>query len=161
MVKYILPMVKHILPLVKFILPVVKHILPLVNYILPLVNPTDRPNDRPNDRPTNRIHGTRWRAKASNGKNNSSKMENGCPARVGIRGVFAVICGGYSRGIRGYSRAFAPLMLVCDAKDLDVEIGISPQFHDSFPRRDPPPDHPPKTRNPCRADPIYNTNNEI
>ena len=29
-------------------------------------------------------------------------------------------------------------MLVCDAKDLDVEIGISPQFHDSFPRRDPP-----------------------
>ena len=83
-----------------------------------------------------------------------------CPL-VGIRGVFAVICGGYSRGIRGYSRAFAPLMLVFDAKGLYAEIEISPQFHDSFPRRDSPRDHPPKTRNPCRADPLYNTNTEI
>ena len=52
--------------------------------------------------------------------------------------VFAVIRGGYSRGIRGYSRAFAPLMLVFDAKGLYAEIEISPQFHDSFARWDSP-----------------------
>ena len=113
----------------------------------PLDQPPDRLAYQSNAPPATARYGTvkeKWRS-----------------ARMGIRGVFAVIRGGYSRGIRGYSRAFAPLMLVCDAKDLDVEIGISPQFHDSFPRRDPPPDHPPKTRNPCRADPLYNTNNEI
>ena len=55
---------------------------------------------------------------------------------MGIRGVFAVIRGGYSRGILGYSRAFAPLMLVFDVKGICAEIEISPQFHDSFPGRD-------------------------
>ena len=77
----------------------------------------------------------------------SFSRANGRPARVGIRGVFAVVLGGYSWGIRAYSRAFASHMLRCDSKRLMLKIMISPSFHHSFAHRGPSRAPPPKNPN--------------
>ena len=81
-------------------------------------------------------------------------------ARVGIRRAFAVILGGHSRGIRGHSRAFARLVPLFPLDGLHTQIKISPKFVYTSALWDAPRGHAEKTRNSCRADPLYNTINE-
>ena len=59
--------------------------------------------------------------------------ENWRSARVGIRGAFAAVFGGHSWGIRGHSRAFARLMLLCGCHRLHAHILISLLFYSQVP----------------------------
>ena len=86
--------------------------------------------------------------------------ENWLSARVGIRGAFAAVFGGHSWGIRGHSRAFARLMLLCGCHRLHAHIMISLLFYSQVPL---PASHRVrhiKTPKSWRADLLYNTNRE-